>query len=77
MVRVRQALTLIVLVLLIIVMVQNAQPVKFRFLNWTYDVSQLLLVLIVFTIGFLSGFGTAKWPRRRRDDDFAPTETRP
>jgi uncharacterized integral membrane protein len=74
MVRVRQVLTMIVLILLIIVMVQNAQPVQFRFLNWTYDVSQLLLVLIVFVVGFVSGFGTAKWPRRKQDD-FSPTST--
>jgi uncharacterized integral membrane protein len=74
MVRVRQTLTVVVLVLVTVAMVQNAKPVQFRFLNWTYDVSQLLLVLIVFALGFLTGFGTAKWPRRKRDE-FAPTQT--
>lgn len=73
--RVKQVLLIVVLVLLLIIMVQNAQPVKFRFLNWTYDVSQLLLVLIVFALGFLGGFAIAKWPRRKQDD-FTPPETR-
>ncbi|HEU4364938.1 MAG TPA: lipopolysaccharide assembly protein LapA domain-containing protein [Candidatus Krumholzibacteria bacterium] len=73
--RVKQILLIAVLMLLVVVMVQNAQPVKFRFLNWTYDVSQLLLVLIVFVVGFLSGFAVAKWPRRKQDD-LAPIQTR-
>jgi uncharacterized integral membrane protein len=75
MTRVRQVFLLIVLILLLIVMIQNAQPVQFRFLNWAYDVSQLLLVLIVFVVGFVSGFATARWPRRKQDD-VAPTQTR-
>jgi uncharacterized integral membrane protein len=65
---VKQALLIIVAVVILIAMVQNAKPVQFRFLNWTYDVSQLLLVLIVFVIGFVTGFVTGKWPRRRQDD---------
>jgi len=48
----------------IIVMVQNAQPITFRFLNWSYQVSQLLLVAIVLVLGFLGGFVTAWVPRR-------------
>ena len=65
---VKQALLMIVAVVILITMVQNAQPVQFRFLNWTYDVSQLLLVLIVFLVGFVTGFVTGKWPRRKQDD---------
>lgn len=72
--KVKQFLFVFVSVVLLIVMVQNAQPVKFRFLNWTYDVSQLLLVLIVLVLGFLLGFGTARWPRKK-DDDFPPAQT--
>jgi uncharacterized membrane protein YciS (DUF1049 family) len=52
--------------LAIIVMVQNAQPITFRFLNWNYQVSQLLLVAIVLVLGFLAGFVTAYVPRRKR-----------
>jgi uncharacterized integral membrane protein len=73
--RVKQVFLITVILLLVVVMVQNAHPVQFRFLNWTYDVSQLLLVLIVFAVGFLSGFAVAKWPRRKQDDS-APIQTR-
>jgi uncharacterized membrane protein YciS (DUF1049 family) len=67
--RVKQVLLGVVLVVLLIAMLQNAQMVTFRFLNWEYDVSQLLLVLIVFLIGFLTGWLVTRWPRRRRDED--------
>jgi uncharacterized integral membrane protein len=52
--------------LLAMVMVQNAQPITFRFLNWNYQVSQLLLVVIVLVLGFLAGFITAWVPKRKR-----------
>jgi len=55
--------------LAIIVMVQNAQPITFRFLNWSYQVSQLLLVAIVLVLGFLGGFVTAWVPRRSKNID--------
>ena len=55
--------------LAIIVMVQNAQPITFRFLNWSYQVSQLLLVAIVLVLGFLGGFVTAWVPRRSKTID--------
>jgi len=71
----KQILLVLILALLVIVMVQNAAPVQFHFLNWTYDVSQLLLVTIVFVIGFLAGFLTAKWPKRKAEDDTAFTPT--
>ena len=55
--------------LLAVVMVQNAQPITFRFLNWNCQVSQLLLVVIVLVLGFLAGFITAWIPRRNRTPD--------
>lgn len=58
--------------LAIIVMVQNAQPITFRFLNWTYEVSQLLLVVIVLLLGFLGGFVTAKMTRSSSDTTDQP-----
>ena len=58
---------LIVGMLVVIMMIQNAQPITFRFLNWSYQVSQLLLVTIVLVLGFLAGFITAKLPRRSQD----------
>ena len=61
---------------LIIVMVQNAQPVTFNFLNWHYRVSQLLLVVIVFVIGWLFGFVAGKLTGRKKADE-PPLTTRP
>jgi uncharacterized integral membrane protein len=61
---------------LLIVMVQNAQFVTFNFLNWHYEVSQLLLVVIVFVIGWLTGFVGAKLTRKKKDDE-PPLTTRP
>jgi uncharacterized integral membrane protein len=65
--------------MLVIVMVQNAQPVMFHFLNWQYEVSQLLLVVIVFVLGWLVGFITAKLSGRKGSvpKDEPPLTTRP
>jgi lipopolysaccharide assembly protein A len=62
--------------LLVIVMVQNAQPITFNFLNWHYRVSQLLLVVIVFVIGWLFGFVAGKLTGRKKADE-PPLTTRP
>ncbi len=66
----------ILFTLLVVLMIQNAQPVRFKFLNWQYDVSQLLLVLIVFVIGWLTGFIVAKTMGRKKQDE-PPLTTRP
>jgi len=66
----------ILFTLLVVLMIQNAQPVRFKFLNWQYDVSQLLLVLIVFVIGWLTGFIVAKTKERKKQDE-PPLTTRP
>jgi uncharacterized integral membrane protein len=68
----RTARTIVIVLLiavLAIVMVQNAQPVTFHFLNWDYQVSQLLLVVIVFVIGWLAGFIGAKLARKKKEDE--------
>jgi uncharacterized integral membrane protein len=61
--KVRNFFLIVLGTLLVIVMVQNAQPITFRFLNWSYQVSQLLLVVIVLVLGFLAGFVAAKMSR--------------
>jgi uncharacterized integral membrane protein len=58
--QVKNFILIVLGVLIVIVMVQNAQPIQFHFLNWTYEVSQLLLVVIVLLFGFLAGFITGK-----------------
>ena len=69
MLKVRNFFLIVLGVLLVIVMVQNAQPITFRFLNWNYQVSQLLLVVIVLVLGFLGGFVTAKMTGRPSTTD--------
>lgn len=68
-----QMLKTIVLVVfitvLVIIMVQNSQPVRFNFLNWHYDVSQLLMVVIVLVIGWLTGFVMGKMSNKKKDDE--------
>jgi len=66
--QIRNFILVVLGVLLVILMVQNAQPVTFRFLNWRYQVSQLLLVVIVAVIGFLGGYGVAKLTGRSGSD---------
>jgi uncharacterized integral membrane protein len=66
---VKNIILIVLITLTIIVMVQNAQPITFRFLYWNYQVSQLLLVVIVLVLGFLAGFITAYVPKRRKNTD--------
>ncbi|HEX6791073.1 MAG TPA: lipopolysaccharide assembly protein LapA domain-containing protein [Candidatus Krumholzibacteria bacterium] len=67
--KVRNFFLIVLGTLAVIVMVQNAQPITFRFLNWSYQVSQLLLVVIVLVIGFLGGFVSAKMSRGSKEDE--------
>ena len=67
--KIRNFFLIVVGVLIVILMIQNAQPITFRFLNWTYQVSQLLLVVIVLVLGFLAGFITAKMLRSKSATD--------
>jgi uncharacterized integral membrane protein len=73
---IRTVFIVLLFAVLVIVMVQNSQPITFNFLNWHYRVSQLLLVVIVFTIGWLTGFVGAKLARKKKDDE-PPLTTRP
>jgi uncharacterized integral membrane protein len=76
--QIRSGLLIVLGVLIVIVMVQNAQPITFRFLNWSYQVSQLLLVVIALALGFLTGFITAKLTGRAKNDVASGgTQTRP
>ena len=73
---IKTAFLVLLLTLVVILMVQNAQPIRFRFLSWEYDVSQLLLVIIVLAVGFLSGFLTAKMGSRKKTDEPPITQVR-
>lgn len=73
---IRTIFVVLLFAVLVIVMLQNAQLVTFNFLNWHYEVSQLLLVVIVFVIGWLTGFVGAKLTGRKKDDE-PPLTPRP
>lgn len=64
---VKLGLLLVVATLLGVVMVQNSRPIPVKFLSWDQEISTLLLVLIVFVVGLLTGFILARWPRRKKD----------
>jgi uncharacterized integral membrane protein len=66
---VKLGLLLVVATLLGVVMVQNSRPIPVKFLSWEQELSTLLLVLIVFIVGLLTGFVLARWPRRRHKDE--------
>jgi uncharacterized integral membrane protein len=51
---------LIILILLAVIMVQNAGPVDFHFLFWTVLISRFIVVPIAFLFGFAFGYLIAK-----------------
>ncbi len=73
---VKTILLVIICGLFLIVMVQNHQVIALQFLSWRYRVSQLLLVVIVFVLGWLVGFVMAKASRKKKDDE-PPLTPRP
>jgi len=56
----------VVFVIVVTILIQNSNSVTFRFLFWKADVSQLVLILLVFAIGFIAGLVTTV-ARPRRD----------
>ena len=51
---------IVLLAFLVVLAVQNYQPVTVRFLFWAYETSMVLVVLVSFLIGCLAG-GLALW----------------
>jgi lipopolysaccharide assembly protein A len=64
-VKLKYIIALIVLMLAVVIMVQNAQVVTLRFLFWKVSVSRIVLLLFTLLIGFAWGFLTAKLAGRR------------
>lgn len=58
------AIVLVVLVLLFVL--QNAEPVGVEFLFWTWSASRALVLLIVFLLGAAAGWLARASARRRR-----------
>lgn len=58
---------LVIAVLALIVLLQNAQEVALRFLFWSVQTSQIFLVVLMLAFGFILGFVTGKlWGRGKR-----------
>jgi uncharacterized integral membrane protein len=53
-------------VLSLIFIFQNMQPVNVRFLSWGITVSRALILLAMLVVGFLIGWATGSFGRRRR-----------
>ncbi len=43
-------------VIMVIVVIQNITMVKINFLFWTFSMSRFLVIFLLFTIGFITGW---------------------
>ncbi len=57
----RLIVSLILLGLILIIAVQNAETVELRFLVWRLSISRVLLIFITGGVGFLSGYLMARF----------------
>ncbi len=46
----------IVAIITVIVVFQNVAPIKLNFLFWTFSISRFLVLFLLFTIGFITGW---------------------
>ena len=58
---------LVTLVLAVIILFQNTHEATIRLLFWRIDVSLVALIVIMLGIGFVLGWLTAKFPRKRQE----------
>ncbi len=42
--------------IMVIVVIQNVTPIKIHFLFWTFTMSRYLVLFLLFTIGFTTGW---------------------
>jgi len=62
---------LVLLVLLVVLAIQNYQPLTLKFLFWAFETSVVLVLLISFLIGALVG-GLVLWIGRGKKKDLPP-----
>ncbi len=46
----------VLVVIMVIVVIQNITMVKISFLFWTFSMSRFLVIFLLFTIGFITGW---------------------
>lgn len=62
-------LILLVLILLaVVLMFQNRQPVAIQMLFWSVDIPRVLLVIIILLVGFAIGYVAASMKSRKAID---------
>ena len=54
-------IALVLVVLVVILLFQNTQVVTLRIYFWEISMSQIILIPLVLVIGFLAGYGTARF----------------
>lgn len=55
---------IVVLVVVAVFSVQNAEPMTVRFLGWQFAMSAALVIQIAALLGAIVGFGCGAWSRR-------------
>jgi uncharacterized integral membrane protein len=67
---------IVLMALLVMIAIQNYQPVTVRFLFWAYETSTVLIVLLSFLIGCLVG-GLVLWigtGKKKEDSTLPPSK---
>ncbi|MCM8775399.1 MAG: LapA family protein [Candidatus Omnitrophica bacterium] len=59
--RLSSILTLVLVLILILFTIQNANPIRIHFLQWSFTASRVVVIFLAFTAGLLIG-----WTGRRR-----------
>ncbi len=63
--RTKTVLILVLIALFLILLIQNAGMAKLNFYLWNVYAPQFILVFLVFCLGFLAGFLSAKTGRKK------------
>ena len=52
----KQVLIAIGIILLAIILIQNSEAVRFKFLFWQFGILKIILLIIIGIIGFIAGY---------------------
>lgn len=63
---VKQILMVVAILLALVIVLQNTQVVTFRFLFWSFSMSQILLIPLAMLIGFVIGLLTYSLIARKK-----------
>jgi len=70
--RTKVILLCVFLALFTVIIVQNNQNVPFRVFVWSFDVPKVILIPLLFALGFLFGFSVALAGRKPQTNKAAP-----